>query len=367
VRVASVDVAEEPQLSAFLSDVQAEGLPPIRGVVHCAGVAEAGALGEIDAEQLARLARPKVLGAWLLHRFLEHERLDFFVTFSSGAALLGSPLLGSYAAANAFLDAVAHHRRGQGNPALSVNWGFWSDVGMAARSQRELGQVFAPQGMQSFSPAQGLAALGHLLEHRAVQTAVMPVDWPEWCRFHPRASRSPLLTNLLRTETDLGETAEPLPAGATLSRSEVMAAPQRSRRQLLQDYLTRQLSRVLRTPPGDLDVELPLNYLGIDSLMAVELRNHIQADLDVTVPVAHLLQRPTIAQLVGVLLDQLEHSPDVPPIVPAMSDETSRDAPDAPGPSDELAVETLARLDELSDEEVSAMLGKMIEGQQRET
>ena len=154
-----------------MSWLEAEGWPPIRGVVHAAGVADARPLLETDPQQLAEVMRAKVGGAWLLHQLLAKARLDFFINFSSASTLLPAPMLGGYAAANAFLDGIAHHRRVSGKPGLAINWGFWDEIGMVARSQREIGRGFAPQGMQSFSPDQGLAAMRQLLERGSIQTA----------------------------------------------------------------------------------------------------------------------------------------------------------------------------------------------------
>ena len=117
-------------LSAFLKEFRAEGWPPIRGVVHAAGVLQDGLLLQLDPAALNTVLRPKVMGGWLLHRLLEDAPLDFFVLFSSAGSLLGQPGQGNYAAANAFLDALAHHRRAQGRPALSVNWGAWAELGL---------------------------------------------------------------------------------------------------------------------------------------------------------------------------------------------------------------------------------------------
>ncbi|MEO8494263.1 MAG: KR domain-containing protein, partial [Planctomycetota bacterium] len=306
-----------------------------------------------------------VVGTWLLHRLLGESRLDFFVNFSSGAALLGSPLLGSYAAANTFLDVLAHHRRAQGRAGLSINWGFWDEVGMVSRSQRELGRGFAPQGMQSFSPSQGIASLQQLLEENVTQSSVMPVVWRDWCSSHPRASQSPLLSNLLRTEGPLehAEDSVARPQEPLLTRAALLGQPLEKRRDMLQEFLANQLSRVLRIPAHELDVGQSLNNLGIDSLMAVELRNHVQANLGVAIPVARLLQDPTISQLAEALLEQID-SADSTPLIPSGKPDAGpshSDEGDSPA-ARESVEQTLAQLDELSDEEVEAMLGNMLHG-----
>ena len=124
VHLGAVDVADEGAVERFfLDEFRAEGWPPIRGVVHAAGVLHDGLLTQLDSAALESVLRPKVMGGWLLHRLLEDAPLDFFVLFSSAGSLLGQPGQGNYAAANAFLDALAHHRRAQGQPALSFKLG----------------------------------------------------------------------------------------------------------------------------------------------------------------------------------------------------------------------------------------------------
>jgi len=363
VRIAAVDVADEAALRKLFSQIELEGCPPIRGVVHAAGVAEGRPLLDTSLEQFSDVLRSKVTGTWLLDSLLQTARLDLFVSFSSGAALLGSPMLGSYAAANAFLDAMAHRRTSLGRPALSVNWGFWEEVGMVARSQREAGRGFAPQGMQSFSVADGIAAMERLLRTGAVQTAVMPVDWPEWCQSHPRAARRPLLSGLLQLEAATLAMEEETLAAPAFDRAALLAAPADERRRLIEELLCGQLSRVLRMPVEQLDVQRPLNQLGIDSLMAVELRNHVQSSLGVAIPVAQLLQHPTIRQLRDVLDEQLagggvtEEADAL--LSAAASNGISRNGASMAQPAARQAADALARIDELSDEEVEAMLSQM--------
>ena len=276
--------------------------------------------------------------------------------------MLGSPLLGAYAAANAFLDAMSHWRRSMQLPALTVNWGFWDEVGMVARSQREMGRGFAPQGMYSFSPAQGLATLGWLLEEDATQTAVMPANWPEWWQYHPRAAKSALFANLVQLE--IGR--QPINTSdvdhvPTLSRAKVAETPIAERPRLIEEFISEQLSRVLRIDVDELDIHQSLGNLGIDSLMAVELRNHVQASLGIVIPVAQLLQDPSIAQLAQGILDQLAGTSASLGEVTINTDSSS--ANEAESQQGLLAEQALEKLDTMSDEEVEAMLSQMLDGE----
>ena len=128
--IAQADVADAAQLARVIAHIE----PPLRGVLHAAGVVDDGMLTGLSVERFAPVMAPKVRGTWNLHVQTANSPLDFFVMFSSGAALLGSPGQANYAAANTFMDALAHRRRARGAHALSINWGSWAGVGMAAGS-----------------------------------------------------------------------------------------------------------------------------------------------------------------------------------------------------------------------------------------
>ena len=157
-----------------------ESLPPLRGIVHAAGVLDDGPLVQQEWDRFAEVMAPKVQGAWELHAATEDLPLDFFVLFSSVASLLGSAGQGNYAAANAFLDGLAHYRRAQGLQALSINWGPWAEVGMAAALEERTRQRQTERGFHFIEPTQGTRALGEVLERSYPQLAVLPLDWPRY-------------------------------------------------------------------------------------------------------------------------------------------------------------------------------------------
>jgi acyl carrier protein len=258
----------------------------------------------LDDETLKETARAKVAGAWVLHRLFRDRPLDAFVLFSSAASLLGflAQGLGHYAAANAFLDALAHHRRSLGLPALSINWGPWGGVGMAARAG--LSPRLEPYGIRSLAPDRGLALFGRLLGLRHAQVAAVDIDWRQMSRTAPTVRRSALLSDLFPEGDGEDQGLDSTPA-APLSAEAVLAAEPGERRLLMESALRRRIAAVLRLPASRLDVHQPLTRLGLDSLMGVELKNILESELSVTVPLIQLLKNASVAKLSELLVEKI--------------------------------------------------------------
>ena len=298
VHLAAVDVADEPALRHFLDAFRREAWPPIRGVVHAAGTVHYGPLVQTTEAQLDDVLRSKTTGAWLLHRLLAGDALDFFVLFSSASGVLSSPLVGAYAAANTFLDALAHHRVGEGQPALSIDWGLWAGAGMAEQVDADGLALLTARGMGSLPPEQALEALGAFLSSAAVQVGVIPVNWPVWRERYPMFTAAPFLADVLG-----GEIAPTVSGEATAVREDLLALEPAARAEAVRDRLRAHAAAVLRLDPATIDVNEPLTAFGIDSLMAVELKNRVDRDLGLSIPLVHYLDGSGIERLAGALLD----------------------------------------------------------------
>lgn len=288
---APVDVSDAQALERFWQEYQAQAWPGVHGVIHAAGTMQYQPLRSHTLEEMRALLRPKVAGGWLLHQLLLDQPLDFFVLFSSTSALLSSPLMASYAAANTFLDGLARYRRGLGLPALSINWGTWGEAGMAV-SFGEAAKDKAVTVGGTISNQQGLQALERLLIEDSPQVGVMPLDWETWQKQYPAFTKAPLLSKVL----------QPVEAPAALTsaqfdRAAWFTAPESERLPMLQSYLARQTAKILGYSADNLDREQSISTLGLDSLMAVELKNRIETDLGVVVPMVHLIEGPSVSQL----------------------------------------------------------------------
>ena len=297
VTVAKADVADRDQMARVLDAISASGTP-LRGVIHAAGLLDDGLLAQQTSARFRKVMAPKIDGALHLHALTRAMPLDFFVLYASGAGLLGSPGQGNYAAANTFLDALSHHRRGEGLPALSIDWGAFSEVGLAA-AQENRGARLVSRGMRSLTPDEGLAVLARLLDGDRAQVGVLPLDVRQWVEFYPAAAASRMLSRLLAVQPSAAGRA----AGERDLLARLAAAEPAERAALMQEALCAQISQVLRIPESKLAVDAPLTSLGMDSLMGLELRNRLEARFGVRLSAASLWQHPTIATLKELLLD----------------------------------------------------------------
>jgi len=302
--VENADVSQPEQLARVLAKME-QTMPPLKGVIHAAGVLDDGVLRQLNRQRLRSVMEPKVAGAWNLHAQTSGADLDFFVLFSSAATLIGSPGQSNYSAGNALLDGLAHYRRGRGLPALSVNWGPWTEVGMAARPDR--GERLALRGVEGITPGQGIAALDLLLGLGSGQFAVMPFDYAQWERFYPSASTSSLYA-CLPSRRASSQPSDADDAEAHSIRT-ILVAPQNERESLMQTYIGQKIAKVLGIVAGTdikLNVNQPLNRLGMDSLMALEIKNLIERDLGVTAPISMLLGGSSLAELSRMALASAE-------------------------------------------------------------
>jgi acyl transferase domain-containing protein/aryl carrier-like protein len=348
VVVRAGDVAQPEDLRAMLAEIE-RTLPPLRGVVHAAMVLEDAVLTNLDDDRIDCVLAPKVSGTWNLHAETLGRPLDFFVMFSSISSVFGHAGQANYAAANAFLDAVAWHRRALGLSALTVNWGYLGEAGYLAQ-RGALGERLEREGVLSMSNAKALAALEKAMQREHVQISVMRIDGSRWRGMGMTGRIPPRLAHMCRP-------SEAVP-GPALSqglpgRDALRAAAPGERRELLETLLRAKVARVLATAPERLDIDRPLLQLGLDSLMAVELRNWIEGELQVRLPVAELMRSPSLSRLAELVADRLE-SGDAEPGQPnklAAALPPLEAAPEA----------LLERLGELSGEQVDVLLATLLQ------
>jgi acyl transferase domain-containing protein/NAD(P)-dependent dehydrogenase (short-subunit alcohol dehydrogenase family)/acyl carrier protein len=359
IHLATVDVGDESQLSNFLESWQQQNLPPIRGVIHAAVELEAETLQKLETEALNRIFRAKAIGSWLLNEYLTTEPLDFFVLFSSISSVLVDYGLASYAAANAFLDALAHYRTSKAQRGLSINWGVWEKVGLVAGDRyKQADDYLSRLGMSEIQPYQGIKLLEQLIRQDTVQAAVMPANWSQCRSFyleHLEQRQPPLLEDLIQSAEEAPAT---VPSTQTrLNREALLKASEPERQPLLEDYLAERLAKILGIKPSQLDRQQPTNTLGLDSLMAIELKNQVETDFGATIPMADFYRGFSLAELATSILDKLAGT--------NLEETDSKDS-DSKDSDIEAAERLLSGLDELSDEEVDGLLDVLLQEQLQE-
>jgi len=338
VAVESVDVTQQSALETLLQRT-ASTMPPLAGIVHAAGALDDGVLTQQTRQRFDTVMTPKVQGAWNLHQLTQDLALDFFVCFSSISAVLGSPGQGNYAAANAYMDALMHYRRGLGLPGTSINWGPWALRGMAAMKQASQVRM-SGHGIKTLSGSVGLALLERLLAYRPAQMLAARIDWQALLKHYPAGSAS-FLEAFRGTDEGVGRES------AFLMR--LKRTPSAQRRTVLMEHIRAQLASVLGlTSEASIEPRQRLFDLGIDSLLAVELKNRLEVSLGCVIPNTLLFDYPTLEAVVDylngrVLSSEASHNDD--------SDVTS-----ATTLQDD--DEELRELEQLSDDDLEALLAK---------
>ncbi|MFJ5293167.1 amino acid adenylation domain-containing protein [Streptomyces sp. NPDC088348] len=326
---AALDISDEQALTRWLADYRDRDAPAVRGVFHLAGHVRDTPVRAMDRAAFGSVFDPKAAGAWLLHHHLRDEPLDHFVLFASVASLLTTAGQSNYAAGNAFLDALAHHRRSRGMPALSLDWGPWA-TGMI----EELNLVEhyrTVRGMSSLSPSAGMAVLERVLgQDRAQLLIATVVDWKTFLAWYP--SPPPLVRELAAEAAKAAArggsatgSAAPDEQGGYLDRFRT-AAGEEERARLVADRFLGCASAVLRMNSDQLDLATGLGAHGIDSLLAMELRARIQAETGVALPVVALLSGAPLHELTAQLHEATKElaarapGPDAPAVAEVHED-----------------------------------------------
>jgi acyl transferase domain-containing protein/acyl-CoA synthetase (AMP-forming)/AMP-acid ligase II/pimeloyl-ACP methyl ester carboxylesterase len=283
ILVVQTDVSVEAEVITLIEKCKTS-MPAIAGIIHAAGVLDDGILIEQNWERFRNAIAPKVFGAWNLHNLTQDLSLDFFVTFSSVASLIGSPAQGNYAAANACLDAIARYRQAQGLPGVSINWGPWAETGMAVKAN------FNRQGLNLIDAEAGLEALGKLLTSNSAQVGVLSVEWNELSKQFSYLLKSPFFENLVedrslerQQKTNIFE--------------EISSMSADRREEFLQSYLQDAIAKILQIDSQQISLTDSLLEVGMDSLMVMEAINQLKNDLQLTIYPREFYERPRINAL----------------------------------------------------------------------
>ncbi len=348
IKVVQGDVSIADDVARAIQSVQSEATP-LRGVMHAAGALDDGTLMMQNWSRFETVMKAKVAGTWHLHQ-LTHD-LDFMVLFSTGASLLGSAGQGNHAAANAFMDGLAYYRQVRGLPTVSLNWGAWSGVGAAVDRNLDT-------RLDTISPTDGLLALERAMrqgiEGGHPQIALLPINWQRVAVESLDYMSKPLLSMILRDlPAEIVSTApkaqETQKEAAHSFMDELAATIPNKRIQLIRTKVRSHAAHVLGIDPDyPIKMQQPLSEIGLDSLMAVELRNVLGNMLGKPLPATIIFDYPTIDALTDYLKTTI-------PLDMSASVDTNEPEPEADEfdmfSDDELASLLASKLDDISDDQ----------------
>ena len=308
VAVLAGDVARKDDVAGLLTWLVAGDGPALTGVMHTAGVLDDGVLDRMSPDRLSRVLAAKAGGATHLDELTHDLNLDAFVLFSSAAATLGGGGQGNYAAANAYLDALAENRRGRGLAGTSLAWGPWAGGGMA-ESGTAVKRRMDGGPMRPMHPAEALRVLGQALDDSETALAVMDVDWLQLAASAGDLRQVPLLRELPDVHA-LAQASTPAPEPGAGATDELAGLPAEEQDRRLRAMVRGQVARVLGHADGDqVDDRTPLRDLGFDSLTAVEFRNTLAAVTGLALPTTVIYDYPTAAALAEYLRIELAPPP----------------------------------------------------------
>ena len=326
VQVVKADAGSQADVKRLLGDILSLGIP-LRGVFHLAMAIDDAPMAALTRDRMIKVIAPKAHGAWLLHEGTLGMDLDCFVMFSSLASVFGNSAQANYAAANAFLDALAHHRQAIGLPALAINWGALGGEGYVARNER-VAEYLALHGTTPLSPGEVVVLVESFLNAGATQALAMRVDWSKWRQSYRGGQESPLLERIYAAGVDAPETS-----GAKSDwRLKIESAAPADRTEVIGQAVRDVVGSVLRVKPEGLRFDQPLTDLGLDSLMAVEIENSIESSIGVALPPASLMKARTIGQIATLIAEHMgaakgaTAAPAVIVVEPAAAEDVDLDA-----------------------------------------
>ncbi|MFN7096110.1 MAG: SDR family NAD(P)-dependent oxidoreductase, partial [Gammaproteobacteria bacterium] len=285
VHILAVDVTREDSVNSLYIYLTEQNLD-VKGIIHGAGTNSYDKLPELTYEKFVSEASPKIMGGWLLHKLSLNYKVDFFILLSSIASIWGAGTQSHYSAGNSFLDSLAHYRKQQGLPALSINWGMWADGGMATE---EISYKLSKMGISSMSSQQALAFFDIALTLDQPQVIISKMEWPVFINLYCSQKKCTFFDAIQQPEGS--------------SDQHIIEQPQRT----LVDIIKAKLGEVLNLSAEKLDLELPIMAHGLDSIMAVELSNALAAD-GVNVSIADLFMATSINALVEKITNSINNA-----------------------------------------------------------
>lgn len=299
-RIFCADTGVYSELKAVIDYIDSD-MPPLKGVVHAAGVIEARTLTELNQEGFLRILNPKVKGAWNLHLLTQHKPLDCFIMFSSASTLIGLSGQGSYVAANAFLDTLAQSRKRMGLAGMSINWGVIKDVGMVA-NEADLEKYARAEGFEPVSMKDALEVFNTIYDSEHTQIGIVKLHADSMGNYYSSLAKTRYFKGLLTKENN-GEALEKsfLSVYKKLQNKEEKTLA-------IEHLVSQHVSKIVKTPVSRIKPTMTFKGMGIDSLMAIQLRNLLEKSLNLKLSVAIFWTYPSIKEYAAYLENTLSET-----------------------------------------------------------
>lgn len=341
VQVMRADVGSSAQMVAVLEAIQA-GLPPLRGILHAAGVGHGQAVADITPDDFRSEFPAKVTGSWVLHHLTQPLALDFIVYFSSAAAVWGSRGLATYAAANSFMDGLASFQQAHGVPAISIAWGRWAQLQMAGAFADQVEHYFEQIGLEIMPTDQALALLQYLLTAPIAQVTVSAVNWHSFKPVYEARRRRMFLDQIA---VELAHDAASGRSQSSFVAHLKQLAPE-ERRDALIEHVQAAVGQVLGVDPAHpVDPDQGFFQMGMDSVMSIELKRNLEHSLGCSVPTTAAFEHPTTAALATYIAAEL-----------LALDLDAHETPPAPSVAAPDQLSEIAEIEGLTDAEAEALL-----------
>lgn len=285
------DVAKEADVKRIINDIQ-----PLGGIIHAAGVLADGSINNLTWSDFNKVFNAKIYGSYLLHKYTcESKSLGFFVAYSSVSSMLGANAQSNYAAANSYIDQLMQWRCAQGLPGLSIQWGPWADVGMAASLSGNIIRSIEDKGVKFLKPAQGVKLMESLLIEGVDNRAIGEFDWPRYYA-HQVVEQSLFDSLLSSVQDDIAQ--------FDLAKFESLPALEQC--QKINELIRSRAAKILQfDSSNDIEIDARFTDLGLDSLVVVELKNALESCFKVPLQVGMLYDYPSINALSEYLHEQL--------------------------------------------------------------
>ncbi|MEO1616255.1 MAG: SDR family NAD(P)-dependent oxidoreductase [Planctomycetota bacterium] len=348
VKILPVDLTDAVSVTRAAEQIEREG-PALAGVFHTAMVLEDRLIADLDRETLERVLRPKVQGGWNLHAATEDLDLEQFVLFSSLSSVFGHAGQANYSAANSLLDSLGHYRRSIGMPATVINWGHVGNVGYLSR-RGELSQRLERQGVLTFSDDEAMQCLDRAIGTDAIQWSVLRMDWTVWRGLGITGNVSPRFAGLLQGKRQSNA------SDRVVTPADIRDAGGDERMTMISELVGKKVATLLGIEPERMPWDQPLLSLGLDSLMAVEMRNWVENQLQIDLPIATLMRGNGLEEICQTIACAFGSA----------DEKESKQTTTADAEPNETA-ELLDRLSEMSDDDVDALLSEMMNDNQSES